>query len=51
MRTLRLLGWEEVAQEILKKERNQELSWSSFRMYLSGLSYWLTAAAGEQNAK
>lgn len=46
MRALRLLGWEDIAEDIVNKERARELSWRSFRMYLSGISYWLTSVAG-----
>lgn len=46
MRTLRLLGWEDIAEEIVDKQRRAELRWQSVRMYLSGVSYWLTSFAG-----
>ena len=46
MRTLRLLGWEDIAEDIVNKQRIDELGWRSFRMYLYGVSYWLMPVAG-----
>ncbi|OEH78682.1 ABC transporter transmembrane region domain-containing protein [Cyclospora cayetanensis] len=46
MRSLRLLGWEDIAEDIVNKQRVEELRWCSIRMYLSGFSYWLTSIAG-----
>ncbi|KAL8450076.1 hypothetical protein Emed_002658 [Eimeria media] len=46
MRTLRLLGWEDIAEDLVNKRREKEMNWLSFRMYLAGISYWLTSVAG-----
>ncbi|KAL8273171.1 hypothetical protein Esti_002929 [Eimeria stiedai] len=46
MRTLRLLGWEDIAEDLVNKRREKEMGWLSFRMYLAGVSYWLTSVAG-----
>ncbi|KAL8425950.1 hypothetical protein Efla_000927 [Eimeria flavescens] len=46
MRTLRLLGWEDIAEELVGRRRATELKWLLMRMHLSGVSYWLTSVAG-----
>ena len=46
MRTVRLLGWEDIAEGLIDKERKKELRWGTWRMYLSGLSYWTSGVAG-----
>ncbi|KAL8437705.1 hypothetical protein ACSSS7_000730 [Eimeria intestinalis] len=46
MRTLRLLGWEDIAEDLVNRRREKEMGWLSFRMFLAGVSYWLTSVAG-----
>ncbi|KAL8445263.1 hypothetical protein Emag_005152 [Eimeria magna] len=36
MRTVRLLGWEDIAEDLVNKRREKEMGWISFRMFLAG---------------
>lgn len=47
MRTIRLLGWEDIAEHRIKRYRDLEMHQRTLRMYISTASSWLSSSAGE----
>ncbi|KFH07154.1 ABC transporter transmembrane region domain-containing protein [Toxoplasma gondii MAS] len=45
MRTVRLLGWEDIAECNIKRYRDLEMHQRTLRMYLSAVSTWLSSSA------